>query len=148
MTPELSGRPAELLLVEDSEGDVRLMQEALKQGRFFSRLHVVGDGEEALQYLRRQGKYSQARRPDLVLLDLNLPRKDGRQVLAEAKGDPELRSIPMLVLTNSKAPQDVEKTYMLGANCYISKPVDWDAFLGVVSALQDFWFRHATLPSD
>jgi len=148
MTPELSGRPAELLLVEDSEGDVRLMQEALKQGKFSSHLHVVGDGEEALQYLRRQGKYGQARRPDLELLDLNLPRKDGRQVLAEVKADPALRSIPMLVLTNSKAPQDVEKTYLLGANCYIAKPLDWDQFLTVVTALQEFWFRHATLPSD
>ena len=148
MSPEFSGRPAELLLVEDSEGDVRLMQEALKQGKFLNHLHVVGDGEEAMQYLRQQGKYAQARRPDLVLLDLNLPRKDGRQVLAEAKGDPALRSIPMLVLTNSKAPQDVEKTYLLGANCYIAKPLDWDQFLGVVRALQEFWFRHATLPSD
>src|SRR5437016_5224077 len=101
MTPEFSGRPAEILLVEDSEGDVRLFKEALRQGKMSSRLNVVSDGEEAMLYLRREGKYAQAQRPDLVLLDLNLPLKDGRQVLAEAKADSDLRSIPILVLTNS-----------------------------------------------
>ena len=147
-TPELSGRPAEILLVEDNEGDVRLFREALKQGKRPNHLSVVGDGEEAMRFLRRQGIYADAHRPDLVLLDLNLPRKDGRQVLAEAKSDAALRTIPIVILTNSKAPQDVERTYMLGANCFISKPVDWDHFLGVMTALQDFWFKHATLPSD
>src|SRR5262245_13096910 len=108
----LAGRPAEVLLVEDNEGDVRLLMEALANGQLI-RLNVVGDGVEALQYLRRQGKYAQVRRPDIVLLDLNLPRKDGRQVLAEVKVDPGLKSIPIVILTNSKAEQDVIKTYSL-----------------------------------
>jgi chemotaxis family two-component system response regulator Rcp1 len=138
----------EILLVEDNAGDVRLFKEALKEGSPVPRLAVVSDGEEALAYLRHQGKYVGAARPALVLLDLNLPRRDGRQVLAEIKGDPGLRSIPVIILTNSKAERDVTKTYQLGANCYVAKPVDWSDFLAAVKEIQTFWLTIATLPRD
>jgi two-component system, chemotaxis family, response regulator Rcp1 len=140
------GRPVEVLLVEDNPGDVRLTMEALKDGKMSNRLSVVGDGEDALAFLRRQGKYADAPRPDLILLDLNLPRKDGREVLTEIKADEALRRIPVVVLTTSSAERDIFKTYELHANCYITKPVDFDQFITVVRSIEDFWFTIVRLP--
>lgn len=136
----------EILLVEDNPGDARLAQEALKEGRMASRLKVVVDGVEAMTYLRREGSFGDAPRPHLVLLDLNLPRKDGRQVLAEMKADPELRRIPVVVLTTSQAEQDVGRSYDLHANCYITKPVDLDRFISVVRSIEEYWCSVVTLP--
>jgi len=136
----------EILLVEDSPGDVRLTVEALKEAKVSNRLNVVGDGVEALEYLRRQGKYAHAERPDVVLLDLNLPRKDGRKVLAEIKEDPDLKVIPVVVLTTSRAEEDVLKAYEHHANCYITKPVDFQQFLRVVQSIEDFWLSVVRLP--
>jgi CheY-like chemotaxis protein len=141
-------RPIEVLLVEDNPGDVRLTREALKEGKVRNNLNVAIDGVEALAYLRREGKYADAVRPDLVLLDLNLPRKDGREVLAEIKGDPALRSIPVVVLTSSQAEQDIVRAYDLHANCYITKPVDLDQFITVVKTIEDFWFTIVKLPPE
>jgi CheY-like chemotaxis protein len=140
--------PIEILLVEDNPGDVRLTQEVLKDGRICNTLKVVGDGVEALAYLRQEGIYADAKRPDLVLLDLNLPKKDGREVLAEVKGSCELRTIPVVVLTTSSAEIDVVKAYDLHANCYITKPVDLDQFVKVVRSIEDFWLAIVRLPSD
>jgi chemotaxis family two-component system response regulator Rcp1 len=145
MSPE-EGMPISILLVEDNAGDVRLTKEALKEGRVANTLHVVIDGVEALQFLRREGKYSDAPRPDLILLDLNLPRLDGRQVLSEVKKDPELKRIPIVVLTTSKAEEDVLKTYDLYANCYIAKPVEFDKFVGVIKMIDQFWLTIVKLP--
>ena len=142
----VAGTPVELLLVEDNPGDVVLTREALRDCKILNRLTVVGDGEEALAYLRRRPPHNGAPRPDLVLLDLNLPRKDGREVLAEMKADPQLRRIPVVVLTTSKAEQDIIKTYDLHANCYITKPVDLDQFAQVVKSIETFWFSVVTLP--
>ena len=139
-------RPVEILLVEDNPGDVRLTQEALKEGRVRNRLHVAGDGVEALAFLRREGRHASAPRPDLILLDLNLPKKDGREVLAEVKTDADLKRIPVVVLTTSEAEQDVLRSYDLHANCYITKPVDLEKFLGVVRSLEDFWLTIVRLP--
>lgn len=136
----------DILLVEDNPGDARLTQEALKEGRMPSRLKVVVDGVEAMTYLRREGGYGEAPRPHLVLLDLNLPRKDGRQVLAEMKADPELRRIPVVVLTTSQADQDIMRSYDLHANCYITKPVDLDRFISVVRSIEEYWCSVVTLP--
>jgi len=136
----------DILLVEDNPGDARLAQEALKEGRMTSRLKVVVDGVEAMAYLRREGVYAESPRPDLVLLDLNLPRKDGRQVLAEMKEDPELRRIPVVVLTTSQAGQDILRSYDLHANCYITKPVDLDRFISVVRSIEEYWCSVVTLP--
>lgn len=136
----------DILLVEDNPGDARLAQEALKEGRMTSRLKVVVDGVEAMAYLRREGVYADSPRPDLVLLDLNLPRKDGRQVLAEMKEDPELRRIPVVVLTTSQAGQDILRSYDLHANCYITKPVDLDRFISVVRSIEEYWCSVVTLP--
>jgi len=136
----------EILLVEDNPGDVRLMQEAFKEGSVASRLHVVSHGEEALQFLRRGGRFGDAPRPDLVILDLNLPRKDGREVLAEIKADPDLKRIPVVVLTTSDAEQDVVKSYDLHANCYITKPVGLERFFNVVHRIEAFWLSVAHLP--
>ncbi len=136
----------DILLVEDNPGDARLAQEALKEGRMPSRLKVVVDGVEAMTYLRREGGYGEAPRPHLVLLDLNLPRKDGRQVLAEMKADPELRRIPVVVLTTSQADQDIMRSYDLHANCYITKPVDLDRFISVVRSIEEYWCSVVTLP--
>lgn len=141
-----SGRPIEILLVEDNPADVRLTQEALKDGKLLNTLSVVGDGVEAIAFLRRQGKYADAPRPDLILLDLNLPKKDGREVLAEIKTDETLKSIPVVVLTVSKAEEDILKTYKLHANCYITKPVDLDQFISVTQSIEDFWFSIVKLP--
>lgn len=139
-------RPIELLLVEDNPGDVRLTQEALREGKVRNHLHVAADGVEAMAYLRREGRHAQARQPDLILLDLNLPKKSGREVLAEIKEDPKLRRIPVVILTVSKAEEDVLKSYNLHANCYITKPVDLDQFLGVVKSIEDFWLTVVMLP--
>lgn len=142
------GNPIEVLLVEDNPGDVRLTQEAFREGKLRVNFQVVVDGEAALDYLHRRGAYAQMGRPDLVLLDLNLPKKDGREVLAEIKEDDELKSIPVVILTTSKAEQDILKVYNLHANCYITKPVDLEQFLGVVKAIEDFWLQIVKLPSD
>lgn len=136
----------EILLVEDNPGDARLAQEALKEGRMTSRLKVVVDGVEAMSFLRREGQYQGSPRPNLILLDLNLPRKDGRQVLAELKADEDLRRIPVVVLTTSQAEQDVMRSYDLHANCYITKPVDLDRFISVVRSIEEYWCSVVTLP--
>ena len=141
------GRPADFLLVEDNPGDVRLTQEALKSHKVQNNLHVVTDGEEAMAFLRRQGKYKNAPRPDIILLDLNLPKKDGREVLAEIKSDANLKTIPVVIITSSEAEQDVIKSYNLNANCYVTKPVDLDQFIKVVQSINDFWLTIVKLPS-
>ena len=138
---------AEILLVEDNPGDVRLTREALKEGKILNHVSVVGDGVEALAFLRREDKYANAVRPDLILLDLNLPKKDGREVLAEIKADAGLKKIPVVILTTSAAEQDILKTYDLHANCYIIKPVDLEQFIKIVQLIEDFWFTIARLPS-
>lgn len=141
-------RPIEVLLVEDNPGDVRLTQEALKEGRIMNHLNVVQDGVEAMDFLTRRGKYENSPRPDLILLDLNLPKKDGGEVLQEIKNDPELRRIPVMVLTTSSAEKDMQKAYDLHANCYITKPVDLNQFLEVVRSIEHFWFHIVTLPTE
>ena len=143
-----TGRPIEILLVEDSSTDVMLAEEALEQAKLRNNLHVVKDGVEAMAFLRKEGKYFDVPRPDLVLLDLNMPRKDGREVLAEVKGDDDLKCIPVVVLTTSQAQEDVLRAYGLHANCYISKPVDFKQFANVVRAIDQFWFTVVTLPTD
>ncbi|HLA37932.1 MAG TPA: response regulator [Candidatus Brocadiales bacterium] len=141
------GRPVNILLVEDNLGDVRLTQEALKEGKVINNLSVARDGEEAMEFLWRKGKYANAIRPDLILLDLNMPKKDGRAVLADIKNDEELRNIPVVVLTTSVAEQDILKAYNLHANCYITKPVDLGQFIEVVKNINDFWFTVVKLPT-
>jgi CheY-like chemotaxis protein len=136
----------EVLLVEDNPGDVRLTQEAFRNNKIHIHLSVVEDGVEAMAYLRREGRYSGAVLPDLILLDLNLPRKDGRKVLEDVKGDSELRRIPVVILTTSTAEQDILKTYEFHANCYITKPVDFEQFLRVVKAIEDFWLTIVKYP--
>lgn len=135
-----------ILLVEDNPGDVLLTREAFREGCYLPNLSVVEDGEEALQFLRRSGKYADAERPDLILLDLNLPRKDGRELLAEVKQDPELRLIPIIVLTTSEAEQDVRRAYKLHANCYLTKPLEMDTFMRKVRSVEDFWLSVVRLP--
>ncbi|WP_420828894.1 response regulator [Desulfobulbus rhabdoformis] len=142
------GKPVEILLVEDNPGDVRLTIEGLKEGKVKNNLHVVEDGVEALSFLHKEGKYADAVRPDLILLDLNLPKKDGREVLTVIKSDNDLCHIPVVVLTTSKAEQDILKAYSLHANCYITKPVDLDQFISVVESIEDFWFTIVKLPRD
>ena len=142
------GRPVEILLVEDNLGDVRLTRETLKDSKLLNHISVVNDGEEAMALLRREGKYAGATRPDLILLDLNLPKKDGREVLREIKTDEQLRRIPVVVLTTSSAEQDILKTYDLHANCYITKPVNLDQFTSVVKAIEEFWFTIVRLPPE
>jgi len=146
MSGQTIGRPIKILLVEDNPGDVRLTQEALKEGKVRNKLHVVEDGVEALAFLRQEGEYADVPRPDLILLDLNLPKKDGREVLAEIKEHPNLRRIPVVVLTVSQAEEDVLRTYDLHANCYITKPVDLDQFIKVVASIEDFWLTIVRLP--
>lgn len=140
-------KPMDILLVDDDPADVRLTREALKRGRSQSRVHVVGDGLEALAFLRRDGPHAAAPIPDLILLDLNLPRKDGRELLAEIKADPKLKHIPVVVLTTSTDQDDILTSYALHANCYITKPADLNQFMAVVHALDDFWFTVAKLPA-
>jgi two-component system, chemotaxis family, response regulator Rcp1 len=139
-------RPAEILLVEDNPGDARLTQEALREGKLWNRLHHVRDGVEAMTFLNRQGPFSEAPLPDLVLLDLNLPRKDGRQVLIEMRRDPRLQLIPVVVLTSSEAEQDILNSYELRANCYITKPVELEKFITIVRAIENFWLTVVKLP--
>ena len=137
----------QVLLVEDNPGDVRLTKEALKEGKLLNQLTVVGDGVEALSFLRKEGIYADALQPELILLDLNLPKKDGREVLAEIKADPNLRRIPVVVLTTSSSEEDILKIYDLHANCYITKPVDLEQFMGVVKSIEDFWVSVVKLPA-
>jgi len=146
MSTRTGGKPIEILLVEDDPGDARLTTEALKHAKVLNHLSVTADGVEAMAFLRRQGKYAQAPFPDLVLLDLNLPRKDGRAVLAEIKRDPDLKRIPVVVLTTSQDEQDVLQAYDTHANCYITKPVDLKQFLSVVEAIDNFWLTIVKLP--
>jgi two-component system, chemotaxis family, response regulator Rcp1 len=146
MNPLASSRPIEILLVEDNPGDVRLTREVLRDGKISNHMSVASDGEEAMDLLYRKGQYAGAARPDVILLDLNLPRKDGREVLDEIKQSPELRSIPIVILTTSAAEADIIKTYNLHANCYIVKPVDLPQFINVVKYIQDFWLTIVKLP--
>ena len=139
-------RPVEILLVEDNPGDERLTREALKEGKVYSNLHWVKDGVEAMSFLRREGKYADVPRPDIILLDLNLPKKDGREVLQDIKNDDALKRIPVVVLTTSKAEEDVLRTYNLHANCYVTKPVDLEKFIVVVKSIDVFWLTVVTLP--
>src|ERR1017187_6415158 len=139
-------RPIEILLVEDSPSDAEFTVEALKEAKVRNHLSLVEDGVQALEFLRRQGKHAGAPRPDLIMLDLNLPRKDGREVLAEIKSDDSLKAIPVVVLTTSRAEQDVLQAYKYHANCYISKPVDFEQFLQVVRSIESFWLMVVTLP--
>ena len=136
----------QVLLVEDNPGDVRLTEEAFKDAKVQLEMHVAVDGVEAMEFLHREGKFAESPRPDLILLDLNLPRKDGRDVLAEVKGDPSLMTIPVVILTTSASDVDIESSYMLHANCYISKPVDMEGFLTVVKSIDDFWLTVVKLP--
>jgi two-component system, chemotaxis family, response regulator Rcp1 len=148
MASDANGRPVEILLVEDNPGDVRLTVEALREGKVRNHLSVVGDGVEALAYLRREGAHAEAPRPDLILLDLNLPKVNGLEVLAAIKGDDNLRRIPVVVLTTSKAEEDVVRTYDLHANCFISKPVDLERFIQVVKTIDSFWLQVVKLPPE
>ncbi len=146
MTGRKGTKPVEILLVEDNLGDVRLTREALKEGKVLNTMYVAGDGLEALDFLRREGKFPDAPFPDIILLDLNMPRMDGRELLAVIKGDPNLRRIPVVILTTSKAEEDIIKTYDLHANCFITKPVDLEQFIEVVKSVEDFWFTIVKLP--
>jgi chemotaxis family two-component system response regulator Rcp1 len=139
-------RPIEILLVEDSPTDALLTRSAFAEARLINTLHTVEDGVEAMKYLRKESPYTESPRPDLILLDLNLPRKDGREVLAEIKQDESLKVIPVVILTTSRAEEDVLKSYKLHANCYISKPIDFDSFTEAITALEKFWFAVVTLP--
>lgn len=141
-------RPIEILLVEDNPGDVRLTMEALREAKVRNRVSVVTDGVQAMAYLRQEGVYAAAARPDLILLDLNLPRKDGREVLAEVKADDRLKHIPIVILTTSRAEQDILRSYGLHANCYVTKPVDFDQFVSVVHSIEDFWLTVVALPRE
>jgi two-component system response regulator len=139
-------QPIEILLVEDNPGDVELTREALRDAKVANRLHVADDGAEAVDFLFRRGKYADVPRPDIILLDLNLPKKDGRQVLAEIKAEPELAKIPIVVLTSSEADEDIHRAYQLHANCYITKPVNFPRFLHVVQSIENFWLTVVRLP--
>jgi two-component system, chemotaxis family, response regulator Rcp1 len=147
MNREKSNRPVEMLLVEDSPTDVLVAQEALEAAKVLNNLHIVGDGVEAMAFLRHEGRYATVPRPDLILLDLNLPKKDGREVLAEVKLDESLRLIPVVILTTSKDEQDVLKAYGLYANCYIVKPVTFEQFASIVRSIEHFWFTVVTYPA-
>ena len=142
------GRAIEILLVEDNPGDVRLIQEALRDGKVWNNPHVVTDGEAALEFVYRRGIYADAPRPDMVLLDLNLPKKDGREVLAVIKSDADLKRIPVVVLTTSKEEEDVHRAYNLAANCYVTKPVEFEEFMKVIRAIEDFWLTIVALPNE
>jgi two-component system, chemotaxis family, response regulator Rcp1 len=146
MNQETSLKPIEILMVEDSPSDALITREALEYAKMLNHLHVVEDGVRAVAFLRREGPYAQAPRPDLILLDLNLPKKDGREVLAEVKADDQLKTIPVVVLTTSRAEEDILRAYGLHANCYITKPVDFVRFAEVVRAIEHFWFTIVSLP--
>jgi CheY-like chemotaxis protein len=146
MYPTTMPTPIEVLLVEDDPGDVLMTQEAFEEHKVRNNLAVVNDGTEAIAYLRREGQYADVARPDLVLLDLNLPRRDGREVLAEIKSDPDLRQIPVVVLTTSQADEDIVRSYQLHANAYVTKPVDFDRFIAVVRQIDEFFVSVVKLP--
>jgi two-component system, chemotaxis family, response regulator Rcp1 len=146
MTDEFIGRPVEILLVEDNAGDVRLAREGLRECKLLNNLSVADDGVKALAFLRREGAYAKAPRPDLIMLDLNLPRKDGREVLKEIKEDDDRKRIPVVILTTSKAEEDIVKSYSLHANCYVTKPLAIEQFITVVQAIESFWFTIVKLP--
>ncbi|HEV7704687.1 MAG TPA: response regulator [Gemmatimonadaceae bacterium] len=146
MSQAHEGRPIEILLVEDNAGDVRLAREGLRECKLLNNLSVADDGVKALAFLRKEGEYATAPRPDLIMLDLNLPRKDGREVLKEIKEDESLKSIPVVILTTSKAEEDIVKSYSLHANCYVTKPLAIDQFINVVQAIESFWFTIVKLP--
>ena len=148
MSAATCGRPVEILLVEDNPGDVGLTRETLKDSKLLNHISVVDDGVKAMAFLRLEGKYAKATRPDLILLDLNLPKKDGREVLAEIKTDEQLRRIPVVILTTSSAEQDILEMYDLHANCFITKPVNLDQFTTVVKAIEEFWFTIVKLPPE
>jgi CheY-like chemotaxis protein len=145
-TLENNTQPIEILLVEDNPGDARLTIEAMREAKVRNRIHVVEDGVEAMEFLRRRGRFGDAPRPDLILLDLNLPRMDGREVLSEVKSDPDLRRIPVVVLTTSQTEEDVIRAYDLHANCYVTKPVDLEQFMKIVNQIDEFWVKVVTLP--
>jgi chemotaxis family two-component system response regulator Rcp1 len=147
MKQQDNSKVVDILLVEDNEGDARLALEAMRDSKIRNKMHHVTDGEEAMAFLRKEGKYANVPRPDLVLLDLNLPKKDGRQVLAEIKNDDELKRIPVVILTVSSAEEDILKTYNLHANCYITKPIDLSQFMKVVRSVEDFWLTIVKLPN-
>jgi len=140
--------PVEILLAEDNPGDVMLTKKALEEGKLANNLHVATDGVDALQFLRQEGEYDDTPRPDLILLDLNMPRKDGEEVLEELKDDEDLRRIPVVVLTSSESEEDIAKSYELNANAYLTKPVDFDGFVEIVNRMEDFWFQVVKLPED
>ncbi|MCF7855708.1 MAG: response regulator [Candidatus Pacebacteria bacterium] len=146
MTSNEWGRPLKILMVEDNPADVKLAEEALKEGKVYTELHWVQDGEEAIAFLERKGDYADAPVPDVILLDLNLPRKDGRQVLAEVKTDERFRAIPVVVLTTSREEEDVLRSYNLHANCYVTKPFDLDRFIQVIQSINEFWLDIVKLP--
>ena len=146
MSYRLEGRPVRILLVEDNPGDVRLTKEALKEAKVRNEISVAGDGEEALAFLRKEGKYEGVKHPDVIFLDLNLPRKGGLEVLREIKNDEGLKRIPVVVVTSSKAEQDIVKSYNLHANCFVTKPVDLHQFLEVIRSIEDFWLSIVWLP--
>ncbi|MES2567769.1 MAG: response regulator [Bacteroidota bacterium] len=148
MNNKMDSKPINILLVEDNPGDIRLTKEAFKDGRIHNELNVVMDGEEAIFYLKKEGQYASAKTPDIILLDLNLPKKDGREVLAEIKTDPKLMRIPVIILTTSSAQVDIVNTYSNHANCYIMKPVDFNQFLDVVRTIENFWLTVVKLPND
>ena len=143
-----TGTPVEILLVEDNLDDVFLTQEALRESKISNNLSVAGDGRQALDFLRREGAYSGAPRPDIVLLDLNLPKKDGRWVLEQIKTDDRLKHLTVVIMTTSRAEHDVLKSYRLHANCYVTKPVDFDEFISIVHSIEEFWFTVVRLPKD
>ena len=148
MNSQVAERPMEILLVDDNPGDVRLTAEALRDGEVENRLHTAKDGMEAMAFLRRKGRYIDAPRPDLILLDLNMPRMNGRQVLAEIKEDSALKHIPVVILTGSREMDDIVKTYDLHANCYVTKPIDFEQFIMMMKSITDFWLSIVKLPSE
>lgn len=148
MVNKNTGRPIEILLVEDNEGDARLTKEAFKENKIHYRLSVARNGEDALNFLKQEGQYAKALRPDLILLDLNLPKKNGREVLEEIKKDLSLRRIPVVILTVSQSEEDIMKSYDLYANCYIAKPVDLNEFMEIVKFVKNFWLNIVKLPPD
>ncbi len=139
-------RPIEILLIEDNPGDVRLTQECLRKSKIANRLSIVEDGVEATQFLQQEGKFAQSPRPDIILLDLNLPRKDGREILAEIKADQKLKHIPVLILTSSDAEADIHRAYELHANCYITKPIIFEDFIRIITSIENFWLSIVRLP--
>jgi len=144
--PNNTYKPVNILIVEDNAGDARLIEEVLKEGKLLNSLNFVKDGIEAMEFLHNSGEYTKVPRPDLIILDLNLPKKDGREVLSEIKTDIELKKIPVVVMTSSQSEEDVLKSYNLHANCYITKPIDFDQFVTIVKSIEDFWFSIVKLP--